>query len=448
MTMSEADTAQYLGTFNEEWMELLRQAGEPELVARKREEAFACYRATPNPTPFDEEWRRTDPSRIRFEGMNPLPVLPERPAGEPGPHDAEFDVVVSVNDQGYSIVDVTGAMKAETVHVTPLAAAVEACPEGVGRHVNGRILPPEFDKFVAFNQAFWNVGLIVYIPEGKVLEKGVLIRYEITTDHAVLIPQLLVVAGKESQATVVETTVSPDRTRMLSVSTKALYVADAARLKMVTLQEWGKESLQVGNDMAAVGRDAQVDMITLNFGTQLSKLKLGSDVEGENSSAELDGLFFCDRDQHIDQKTLQVHSAPHTYSRLLYKGAVRDQGHSVYQGVIQARKGAVKVDAYQTNNNLILTDGAKADTIPGLLIDADDLKCSHGATIGNLDPDQLFYLRARGLPEAEARRILIRGFYDEVADRLPFAFLRDRVHATIDDKLGVGDTGAVHEDVG
>ena len=175
----------------------------------------------------------------------------------------------------------------------------------------------------------------------------------------------------------------------------------------------------------------------MNFGTRISKLKFGSDVEGEGSSAELDGLFYCDQDQHIDQKTLQIHSAPHTYSRLLYKGVVQDRGHSVYQGIIQARPGAVKVDAYQTNNNLVLTDGAKADTIPGLLIDADDLKCSHGATIGNLDADQVFYLRARGLPEREARRLLIRGFYDEIADRIPYAGVKERIHEIIDAKLSL-----------
>ena len=173
-------------------------------------------------------------------------------------------------------------------------------------------------------------------------------------------------------------------------------------------------------------------------------MKFGSDVAGEGSSAELDGLFFCDLDQHVDQKTLQIHSAPNTYSRLLYKGAVQDKGHSVYQGVIQARPGAIKVDAYQTNNNLILTDGAQADTIPGLLIDADDLKCSHGATIGNLDPDQLFYLRSRGFSEAAAKRILVLGFYDEIADRIPYEAIRARVHAIVEEKLhGLLEAAAV-----
>jgi len=170
----------------------------------------------------------------------------------------------------------------------------------------------------------------------------------------------------------------------------------------VSLQEWGRGTYHIGEDWGRVERDARIDWVTLLLGGQVSKMMVGCDIHDVNSSAYLSGLFFADGQQHVDQRTLQLHSAPHTYSNLLYKGAVKDQGHSVYQGIIAAAPGAIKVDAYQMNNNLVLNDGARADSLPGLEIDADDLKCSHGSTMGNLDRDQIFYLQARGLPAAGA----------------------------------------------
>jgi Fe-S cluster assembly protein SufD len=435
------DSAAVVGRFDEAFLEALLEAGEPAILQEKRRRAFDVYRMMAAPTGFDEEWRRTPPQLFPFAEFRPLPLL--RRGGKAGTHplDSEFDVVVAVGEGGIAIEDRSGLLAEGVCSVLTLEEAAASHPDLVRDHVGGRALPSDWDKFVALNHAFHNVGLLIQIPDGVVLDKGVLIRYAMATEGAALVPRVVVVAGSQSQATVAEVMESPDGLGMLCIPTHEVYVGAAARLKMIALQEWGDAACQIGSDMARVERDAQIDWITLNFGTRASKLKFGSDVAGEGSSAELDGLFFCDGDQHVDQKTLQIHSAANTYSRLLYKGAVQDRGHSVYQGVIQARPGAIKVDAYQTNNNLVLNDGAQADTIPGLLIDADDLKCSHGATIGNLDPDQLFYLRARGLSKAEARRILVLGFFDQVGDRIPYAYIRRRVHEIVNGKLGAAGEG-------
>jgi len=411
--------------------------GEPALLRAKREKGFHVYESLPGPTSFDEEWRRTNPRLFPFEDFRVAEALPRIAPGEPGAHDDSFDVVVNVGDDGYSIHDRTGAVGEGKVMVQSLAEAAESCSELIETHLNGAALPSDWDKFVALNDAFWNFGLLIYVPPGVELERGIHLKYMMSSGAGALVPQVLIVLGEQSKASVLESMSSPEEAACISIATKEIYLQPAARLNLVTHQEWGRGTCQIANDMARVDRDAQIDWITLNFGTGVSKLKLGSDVCGSGACAELDGLFFCNEKQHIDQKTLQIHSAPHTYSRLLYKGAVQDEGHSVYQGVIQARPGAVKVDAYQTNNNLVLSSGAKADTIPGLLIDADDLKCSHGATIGNLDPDQVFYMRSRGLAEADARRLLMRGFYDEVADRIPYSWVRDQVHRHVDARLGV-----------
>jgi len=266
--------------------------------------------------------------------------------------------------------------------------------------------------------------------------RGILIFHDLKSPQSVIVPRLLVVAGERSKATIVEQMVSPSEALIQTVMAKELYVAQAAILRMITLQEWGANTFHIANDWARVEREGKIDWVTLNFGSRLSRMSFGSDAVGEGASAELDGLYFATGVQHFDQITLQVHSAPHTTSNLLYKGVVKDKAHSVYQGMIIAREGADGVDAYQKNNNLVLSDGARADSLPGLRIDTDDLKCSHGSTIGNLDADQLFYLRSRGLDENEARRTLIKGFCEDIAGRIPYEFVRAAVTREIDARIG------------
>jgi Fe-S cluster assembly protein SufD len=428
----EAPVTGLVSGYNEETLARLTDAEGVPLVAAKRETAFRRYADRPRPTGFDEMWRRTDPGQFPFDTAVPLPLLtPGEDTGDSS-HDEAFDVVVAVNDRHYCIHDRGGALAEGKVVVASLGEAAARHPEWVREFLLGRDFPDSADdKFTALNAAFWNFGLLIVIPAGTVLEKGILIRHVHAEEGACVLPRLVVRGEGDAQATIVERFQSDDATNLLVAAAKEIYLDEAARIKWLTVQEWGRNTAHFSSDMAWVARDGLMDWITLNFGAGVAKMNFGCDVEGEGANAELDGLFFADDDQHLDQTTLQIHSAPHTYSRLLYKGAVRDEAHSVYRGVIQARPGAIKVDAYQTNNNLVLSDGARADTIPGLLIDADDLKCSHGATIGNLDEEQVFYLQSRGLSEEQARKILITGFFDEVADRIPYEFVRDRVHHVI-----------------
>ncbi len=428
--------ADFIPGFDEEQFTGMKAGNEPRLLQAKREEAFNDYRLIKAPTNKTEEWRRTDPALFPFDGMKRLPVaelVDDMPEGE---WDANFDVVVSIDSRHMTVMDRTGVLSEGLVDVSTLAGAAERHPDMIREYLQGRALPSNTGKFEALNDAFWNAGVFIHIPDDVELPKGILIRCSIDEDKSIFMPRLLVVAGKRSRATVAEHLTSPDNVTMTAVLEKEFYVAESANLKAVTLQEWGLNSYEISNDWALVERDANISWFMLNFGSRLGKKRFGSDVSGPGSAADLDGVFCLSGEQHLDQKTLQIHSSADTYSRLLYKGAVKDKAHSVYQGLIIARRDAVKVDAYQTNNNLILDRGARADSIPGLEIDADDLKCSHGSTHGNLDPDQLYYLRARGISEAEARRMLIMAFYDEVIGRIPYEFMRDRVHENITQKLG------------
>ena len=415
----------------------LRGQGEPAALRAKREEAFEVYQSLLAPTVFTEDWRRTNPALFpyqSFKQLDALNPLTQSPGGNDSLDD-QFDVVISITEKGYFVEDRMKLIQQGDLEVSSFAELAEKDPATLQTYMQGEALSPQIGKFEALNAAFWNLGLFIRVPAGKGIKRGILIRHEYDAPNASLVYRMLVVMGKTASLGITEICHTPDGQPFLVVADKEMYLDDGARLKTVVLKDWGNETYLLGNDMARVGRDAQVDQINLNFGTKVSKVKFGSELAGPNSAAELDGLFFTTGEQHIDQTTWQVHSSPDTYSRLLYKGAVRDTSQSVYQGIIKAKPGAIRVDAYQTNNNVVLNDGARAHTIPGLLIDADDLKCSHGATIGSLDEGQVFYLRARGISDVEARRLVMLGFFEEVVERIPQDFIRERVQDIIRERM-------------
>jgi Fe-S cluster assembly protein SufD len=431
--LAPLDEATLLPGFDDEAFSQVTEA--QALLKAKRIEGFAAYASLPMPTARHEEWRRTDPALFPFPTWTAPRALVGRKPGPPGPMDALFDVVVEVNDSGFSVLDQSGALAAGRFTVCPLDEAASRYPALVQPYLQGPARTKGARKFMALNDAFWNVGLLIHVPARTVVEKGILVRYDHGAAGAVL-PRLLVVVDEQSEVTVAEHYQSDDAVALLAVGAREMYVARGSTLKVVSLQEWGHQTFHIGEDWAQVERDAKIDWVTLLLGGRVSKMMVGCDLHQENSNAYLSGLFFADGNQHVDQRTLQLHSAPHTYSNLLYKGAVKDQGHSVYQGIIDAAPGAIKVDAYQMNRNLVLNDGARADSLPGLEIDADDLKCSHGSTMGNLDPDQVFYLQSRGLSAAEARRLLVMAFFEEVIEKVPYEFMRERVRAHVKKKMG------------
>jgi Fe-S cluster assembly protein SufD len=406
------------------------------VLRAKREEAFRVYAETPAPTARDEEWRRTDPALIPFDQSRRLPDLQPADVAKADRWDDQFDVVVAIGDRTFTVTDRSGITRGGGCSVLPLRDAAATRRDLVEEHLQGAALPGHPRKFELLNAAFWNVGVLIHVAAKTSVPKGILLRYDPGAAGGALIPRLVVVAEDQSEVSLVEHFTSPDGVSSLCLGAREFYAGQGARLKLVSVQEWGDRACHIGEDWARVGRDGRIDWVTLTLGGKVSKMMVGSDVCEPNANAYLSGVFFAEGDQHFDQRTLQLHSAPDTYSNLLYKGAVKDRGHSVYQGVINAKPGAIRVDAYQMNNNLILNEGARADSLPGLEIDADDLKCSHGATMGALDPEQVFYLRSRGLGETEARRLVVGGFFEDVIAKVPYEFVQERLREHIERKMG------------
>ncbi|HMP74206.1 MAG TPA: Fe-S cluster assembly protein SufD [Kiritimatiellia bacterium] len=409
--------------------------GEEGVLRERRTQAFQAYRSLPLPTLRDEEWRRTDPGLFPFEAVSRLANLGEIPFPAASDLDDRFDVVIAVTDEGYAIRDNRDG-KVCGLTVLPLREALRQYGDDLAACFDGPAVLERDRKFTQLNSAFWNVGFYIHVAKNTAVERGVLIRYEITGRNALVIPRLIVHAEAGSRARVTEYYQSPDGQAMMCIGAREMYVDQAAQLSLYAVQEWGNGAYQIAEDWARVGRDGQIDWVTLSLGSKISKMMMGCEVAEPNANAFMSGLFFANEKQHIDQRTLQKHAAPHTYSNLLYKGAVKDEGRSVYQGVIAAGKGAIKVDAYQMNKNLVLNPGARADSLPGLMIDADDLKCSHGSTMGNLSPLELFYLKSRGLSDVEARRMLVLAFFEEIIAKLDDEFLQERVRADVNRKIG------------
>ena len=425
-------------------------AGEPDAVAAHRAAAFELFGALPVPAARDEEWRH---SPARFFPLAAFPLAaPPRATEAPPTADwqADFDAVIEVGDEACSIRN-----HAASLDVQPLAEALAGLPAKAPQHQR---------KFAALGQAFWTAGFFVRARAGA--PARLLVNWRFAATGQLHVPRLVVVVDPDAQLTVVErfqtadhgkdghdgawpsrnlhavaglatggTRAAASAAALAVIGAHEFHVGAGATLSRVALHEWSDSTLCIAEDAAVVAAGGCADWVTAVLGGRAVKLTAGCDVAGAGAVANLSGLYFADGAQHVDQRTVQRHSSPDTASHLLYKGAVRDQSHTIYQGLIQAQRGAVRVDAYQMNRNLVLNEGARADSLPGLEIDADDLKCSHGSATGNLDPDQIFYLRARGIPEVEARRLLIAAFFEEVIGKVGHAGVQEHLRAAIAHKM-------------
>jgi Fe-S cluster assembly protein SufD len=214
-----------------------------------------------------------------------------------------------------------------------------------------------------------------------------------------------------------------------------LILHDDASLRLVALQEWGRDVWQFTHERALLGRGADLDWVTGSLGGRLLKSFQTVEMNGAGATARVSGLFFADGKQHFDHDTQQNHNMPDTVSDLLYKGAVKEKGRSVWQGMIRVLPNAQRTNGYQANRNLLLDKTARADSIPGLEIEADDVRCSHGSTAGQVDQDQVFYLMSRGLPRPDAVRLVVSGFFAPVLERIPLPAARERLQAAIEARI-------------
>ena len=295
------------------------------------------------------------------------------------------------------------------------------------------------------HDAFLAGGAVVKVPAGVVVDRPIVVLHWSEGDGLASFPHTLVVAGEASEVTVFDRYGSSDRAAASSSSDDPpahfvdavveLIVGDGAHVRYVSVQEHGPHTWQIALQRAHVGRDASLRSSVVALGGQYARLRSESLLAGEGAESDLTAVYFGDGHQMLDFRTLQDHAAPHTRSDLLFKGAVEDAAQSVYSGLIRIRKEAQRTEAFQTNRNLVLTEGAEAKSVPNLEIEADDVRCSHASTVGPIDDDQLYYLATRGVPPAEAERLVVLGFFDDVFERLPLPSLVAPLRRSVIEKI-------------
>ena len=255
-------------------------------------------------------------------------------------------------------------------------------------------------------------------------------------DGGSLFWRLLVVAEAGSRFTLIEEYASarPD-VAGYSNAVVELFVEERAKLEYVSLQNLSKQTWHFASHHARVERDAELDWVAGGFGSKKGKTRIQNDLAGPGAVSRVTGAYFADAEQHLDYDTFQEHMAPNTESDFKFKGALRDEASTVWRGMIRVERDAQKTNAYQENRNLLLSKSAHADSIPGLEILANDVRCTHGATLGQVDREQLFYLMARGLPRAEAERLIVRGFFQDVLDRIELEPVREALGNALEARI-------------
>lgn len=405
-----------------------------------RRRAWETFQALPVPTVKEEAWRRTDLKGLHIDALR-LPAkdayldLPEAPEHllEPLVGQEHGGQIVLV--AGGAKVHLAAELAQKGVIFTDLRSAEREHPEILER-VLDKVVHPQDGKFAALSAALAQNGVLLYIPRNVVVDQplhSLLWAPGIDLAH---VSHILVWLEDGASATYVHETASPSETgQTMHSGIVELHVGAGANLRFVELQSWGEGVWNFTHERAEVERDGSIDWIFGAIGSHLTKNFSEINLVGEGSTGRMSGFYFTDNDQHLDHDTQQNHMAPHTTSDLLFKGALTNESRSVWQGMIYVAPGAQKTDGYQANRNLVLSRKARADSIPGLEILADDVRCTHGATVGKIDPDQVFYLLSRGIPQKEAERLIVEGFFDPIMQRIPFEGVRARFQEAIEEKM-------------
>ncbi len=423
---------------------LSAERDEPNWMLERRYKGWYHYEELEPPF-----WRRTDVKKLKWGQL-----IPHAPAQAPAPNlDAlppKLRDALAVYGQRAGLLvqrdsapvyfDLADEARAQGVLWTDMAIAVREHPELVQPYFMEEAVPVTTDKWTALHAAYWNGGAFLYVPQGVAVELPFISVLWQEMPELAVFPHTLLIAEAGSQVTLVS--------ELLSMGCEAcpdtyhggvteLFVGDGARVRYVNAQDFGRHVYDLRSQTALLERDSYLEWLSVTLGGRLSRSSQHSVLRGPGAEARVTGLYLPDGAQHMAMDTLQDHVAPNCLSDLLYQGALLGKSRAVYEGTIRAWPGAQKTNAYQNNRNLLLSKKARADSLPQLEIEANDLRCTHGATVSPVEEDQIFYLMSRGVPRDEAVRLIVEGFFQPALDRLPEALagLRERLTTAIADKL-------------
>lgn len=409
---------------------------EPTWIAARRQAGAARFEAMGFPTRRDEAWKYTDVRAIargEFALARDAEFSPASAAALTLPIDTHrLTFVDGVFTPALSTLDGLP----EGVSLQPLSAALVENHEAVGGPL-GRLTGVEFSPFSALNTAFMEEGAVLRLAPGTVVEKPITLQFLSRRGETPVMshPRILVQAGGRSQATLIEHHVGEEGAANFTNLVEEVILERNAILTHYKLQEAPLADLHIASIHVEQARDSRYTSFNLNLGGALVRTDLISELNGENATCDFYGLFYGEGRQHVDSHTLANHNAPHTFSNENYKGILDDRAHGVFNGKVVVKRDSQKIEGFQSNANLLLSDRAEIDAKPELEIYADDVKCSHGTTTGQLDEEAIYALRSRGIDRQTARGLLTLAFAGEVLEEVGLDAISERVELAVAGKL-------------
>ena len=418
-----------------------RQRGEPDLLREYRLAAWIRFEALPRPSTQERGWRRTDLSGLDLERLAPPAAL----GAAGGAHDLDEAVGGSAEQAGLLVLKDGAAVQsrldpglaARGVKLLGLAEAGRSEPELARRYLTSERAAALARSFDALGSALWSDGALLYVPRNVLIETPIQVVHWTEAEgasHALT----LVVAEEGSSVAVVESQASAaGRAESLATNQVEVEIGAGARVSYAHLQERDPRTWSFSSLTSRQARDSAIAWLLLGLGGKLSRVELDSHLDGQGAEADIVGLIFGEGGQYFDLQSLQHHVGSDTRSDLLLKVALRSNGRSNFDGLIRIEEPARRTSSNQENRNLLLDDQAKADSDPRLeILNSDVVRCGHGATVGPVDQEIIFYLMTRGLSRPVAERLVVEGFFEPLLAQVPIAGVRERLWASIERKLG------------
>jgi len=420
------------GFHQESFDAFLATRDEPGWLTDLRTAAWSRFLELAMPTSRDEEWMRTDIRLFKFDKYG-LPTEDPEIVAPP----ALLAAGVDLGGQSTSVDShstesrLRESWASRGVLFGSLDAVLSEHGERLRPYFERHLVDPYKDKFSALNAACWSGGSVLFVPQGVRIDEP-LHSFSVMSDGGVDLNRTLVILEEDAEATLLSETASTDlHGGGLHCGAIELIVEKRARLRYVNLQNWGDGVWHFAHQMAHVAANAGIQWTIGALGSRLAKVNQHVALIGQDAEAQVNGAMFTQGKQHLSYNTHQHHQAAYCRSDLLYKAALQDKSRTVWRGMIKVDKDAQRTDAYQRNDNLMLATTARADSIPGLEIEADDVRCTHGSTSGRVDDEQLFYAMTRGYTRKEATRMIVTGFFQQVFDRITIESVREALGEAI-----------------
>lgn len=418
----------------------LETRDEPGWVTDLRKQSFEIYRTKSDEQLDPEEWKR-----VNLRSYNPADYAIQPPSSEAASFDtlmqdrATFAGAIAHVDGTATVSRSNESLAAQGVLFGDLSQLVHDHGEVLKPHLMTRAVRPDTDRFSALHAAFWTGGTVLYVPRNVNLEEPLHSLIGLSASGAAELSHTLIILEEGASATLLEETASATADAPgLHVGAVELIVGDRANLRYVQLQNWNQQVRHFAHQGGIVGQNGSLQWTVAGLGAKLAHVHQDVMLQGSGASAEVNGVTFATNRQVISYYTKQAHEAPNTHSDLLYKDVLRDRSRVIWRGMIRVEAEAQQTDGYQRNDSLVLSPTCRADAIPGLEIEADDVRCTHGATAGRVDEEQVFYCMCRGMTRYEAMHMIVEGFFHGVYDRIPLEMVRETLSNAVEKKLGIG----------